>query len=163
MSINESRMEAMNMSEAYLANEIVFVVRSGDNITSVDDLAGKIVAVQSGSSAQEIIESDEELMGKIAGCVEFSTFLTALLDLEVYGVDAILMDSVVAQYQIATSGKNFEILNGYVEPEFYGIGFRKNDVALGDAVWKALSELKEEGVIAEIAEEWFGEDVTLIQ
>lgn len=163
MSINPSRQEAMNMTDAYLANEMVFIVRGASDIVDLSGLEGGILAVQSGSSAQEALEANTDLVSRLGSIVEFDSNLTALLDLETAGVDVVLMDSVVGRYQIEQSGKDFIILEETLSPEFYGIGFRKNDIALGDAVWNALVELKEEGVITEISTTWFGEDVTLIK
>lgn len=162
MSITEERQEAMNMSDPYLANEMVFIVRNGEGIESAADLAGKSLAVQSGSSAQDALDDATDIKDSLGEIVEYESNLTALLDLETKGVDVVLMDSVVGYYQVATSGKDFVILDDALAPEYYGIGFRKADIALGDAVADALLSLKEDGTVAAIAEKWFGEDVTLI-
>ena len=55
MSINEERKEAMNLSDPYLKNDMVFVVLGSSDYQSQADLEGKNIAVQYGSSAQEIL------------------------------------------------------------------------------------------------------------
>ena len=76
--------------------------------------------------------------------------------------DAVLMDSVVANYMIKDLGKNYKVLEGTLLEDNYVVGFRKGDEALRDAVWNALKELKQEGRIAEISSKWFGFDITTI-
>lgn len=162
MSINPEREAAMNMSDPYLEDAQVFIVRGNSGIETFDDLAGKTVAVQTGSTGESSIEAATEIYDSLGEVIGYASTLTALLDLEVGGVDAVLMDSIVGRYQIAQSGKDLVVLDEALVVEYYGIGFRKADTALGNAVADALIELKNEGVVTEIAEKWFGEDVTLI-
>lgn len=162
MSITDERKEAMNMSDPYLANEMVFIVRNGEGIETIADLEGKRLAVQSGSSAEDALNNATDVKDSLAEIVEYESNLTALTDLEIAGVDVVLMDSVVGYYQVTASGKDFVILEEALAPEYYGIGFRKNDIALEKAVSEALLQMKENGTVAEISEKWFGEDVTLI-
>ena len=59
MSINAARAEAMNLSEAYMKNEMIFVVPGDSTVKTMDDLKGKTIGVQNGSSAQEILEASQ--------------------------------------------------------------------------------------------------------
>ena len=88
--------------------------------------------------------------------------MTALMDLEIGGVDAVVMDMVVGNYNIKTSGKNFVVLNENLSTEEYGIGFRKSDVKLRDEVQKILEEMAADGTVATISEKWFGTDISVI-
>lgn len=54
--------------------------------------------------------------------------------------------------------KEYVILEETLKDEEYAVGFRKGDVALRNEVQKALVELKNDGTLAEISKEWFGED-----
>ena len=164
-SINEERLEQVTMSKPYLGNTISFVVVNDNSIETVDDMVGKRLAVQSGSSAEDALDLDDnkELKDSLAEINAFATYETALLDLETGNSDAVLMDSVVANYMIYEVGKDFIILDESLVAEEYGIGFRKGEEALCAAVEDALSELKGEGVIEEISTKWFGSDITLIQ
>lgn len=159
MSINASRQEVMNLSEPYMKNEMVFVVTADSAIASQADLDGKTVAVQSGSTAQEILEN---------ACLNITenalaTNVECLQQLELNLVDAVFMDSVVANYEIKESGKDYVLLSDGLEEEEYAIGFRKNDQALRDKVQQTLSEMKADGKLGEISEKWFGSDITTVQ
>ena len=129
------------------------------------DLAGKNIALQAGSAAEETLDADsnKEFKDSLGEIKQFSDYATALMDLETKNSDAVLMDSVVAKYMIGELGKDFVVLDEALAADEYGIGFRKGDQALADAVSNALSELKAEGKVKEIAEKWFGEDITKIQ
>ncbi len=159
MSVNPARAEAMNLSDPYMKNDMIFVVNTDSAIASQADLDGKSVAVQSGSSAQTILVES----GLNVTAVELATNVECLQQLELGIVDAVFMDSVVANYEITTTGKALTVLPDGLSPEEYAIGFRKNDQALRDEVQKILSEMKADGTVAEISAKWFGTDITTIQ
>lgn len=159
MSINASRQEVMNLSEPYMKNEMVFVVTADSAIASQADLDGKTVAVQSGSTAQEILQGAGLNITENA----LATNVECLQQLELNLVDAVFMDSVVANYEIKESGKDYVLLADGLEEEEYAIGFRKNDQALRDKVQEILSEMKADGKLGEISEKWFGSDITTVK
>ena len=159
MSINASRQEVMNLSEAYMENAMVFVVANGSAIASQANLDGKTVAVQSGSTAQDILRESGLNVVETA----LATNVECLQQLELNLVDAVFMDSVVANYEIKESGKDYVILPDGLEEEEYAIGFRKNDCALRDKVQSILSEMKADGTLGEISTNWFGSDITTVK
>ena len=59
MSVNEEREKAMCLSLPYLENNMSFVVKKDSNINSLEDLKGKKIGVQSGSTAEEILTKSE--------------------------------------------------------------------------------------------------------
>ncbi len=161
MSINASREEKMNLSEPYMRNSMVFVVPNGSEITKKKDLKGKNIAVQNGSSAQEILEGSG--IGKKVTEVSLATNIEALQQMEAGLVDAVFLDSVVANYEINNSQKDYVILSDGLEEEEYAIGFRKGDQALRDKVQQILHEMKEDGKLSEISTTWFGSDITTVK
>lgn len=161
MSVNASRQETMNLSEPYMKNAMVFVVPADSEAKSMDDLAEAKIGVQNGSSAQEILEASA-----IASTMNeqvLATNVEALMQMDSGLVDAVFLDSVVAEYKINADQKDWKILPDGLEEEEYAIGFRKNDAALRDEVQKILGEMKADGTVEKIASEWFGSDVTTIQ
>lgn len=80
------------------------------------------------------------------------------MDLKVGRIDAIIVDEVVARYQ-ATKEGGYTVLDDNFGGEEYGVGFRKEDKALRDAVQKALDELIAEGKATEVSNKWFGKDI----
>lgn len=151
-------------TDAYLDNEQVFVVRKDDGLKSQEDLNGKQVEAQVDSSAEAALKDMPDLTATFAGG-SFQTvkdYNTAMMDLESGAADAIAMDSVVANYQIAGKYDTFEIMEGAISKEEYGVGFYKENTELRDQVQKVLEDMAADGTLAEISTEWFGSDITTI-
>ncbi|MDF2544316.1 MAG: hypothetical protein K0S47_4034 [Herbinix sp.] len=164
-SVTPERLENLTMTKPYMENNISLVVTNSSDIVTFADMAGKNLAVQSGSSAEEALndEANKDFKDSIGNVNGFGDYVTALMDLETGNSDAVLMDSVVANYMITDLGKDFKVLDETLVADEYAIGFRKGENALSDAVWNALKELKEDGTIAKISTEWFGSDITIIE
>ena len=161
-TITPERLENLTFSDPYVKNAQVCVVKKDSALNTLADLRGKTVGVQAGSSAQDAISDTEGFEESLKTVVEFKDNLTALMDLEIGGVDAVVMDLLVANDNINRSGKDFRILSESLVAEEYGIGFRKGDVALRDAVQGALNDMAKDGTLAKIAEKWFGADITVV-
>ena len=156
------REEMMSFSEAYLRNAQVVVVQDESPYRTLADLSGATIGVQAGSSAQEAIEDTPGFLDSLDEVIEFKENLTALMDLEIGGVDGVVMDLVVANYSIQTSGNDFRVLDETLTEEEYAIGFRKNDITLRDAVNAELEAMAADGTLAGISEAWFGSDITVV-
>jgi polar amino acid transport system substrate-binding protein len=165
LSVTPDREENLTLSESYMTNNISLVVVKDSPIASMADMASKRLAVQSGSSAEETLNADEnkDFKDSLGQVNPFGDYATALMDLETGNSDAVLMDSIVADYMITSAGKDYKVLDETLLEDRYAIGFRKGDEALCKAVEAALTELKAEGTIAEISTKWFGADITTIK
>lgn len=161
-TMTAERRAALACTFAYLNNEQVLVVRKDSGIKTLADMAGKRVGLQSGSSAQEAVEDNAKFAASVREQVKFRENVTALNDLEIGGVDGVVMDSVVANYSIQTTGKPFVTVDEALATEEYGIGFRKGDVALRDEVQKILLDMAKDGTVASISNKWFGKDISVI-
>ncbi|MCR5527423.1 MAG: amino acid ABC transporter substrate-binding protein [Lachnospiraceae bacterium] len=151
-------------SVPYLDNTQVFVVAEDSDIQSAADLAGKTVEVQADSSAEAALAEDEnaELAASIGTIQTTPDYNTALMDLDMGAVDAVAMDSTVAEYKITSGGLKLRVLDDAFASEEYGIGFKKGNTELRDKVNTVLQEMAEDGTMAEISEKWFGEDITTV-
>ncbi len=98
LSYSKERDKAMNLSEPYLNNDMVFVDGKGSTFKSLDDLKGKKIAVQTGSTAQEILSESD--LAKDITIVELGTNVECLQQLDLGMIDAAYMDKVVADYEI---------------------------------------------------------------
>ena len=165
LSVTPERQKNMTMSKPYLTNNISLVVVNSSSIASMADMAGKKLAIQGGSSAEEALNdsTNTTFRDSLAEVLPFEKYDTALMDMETGNSDAVLMDTVMANYMITSLGKDYKVLDETLLADAYAIGFRKGDQALCDAVDQALSELKAEGKIEEIAKTWFGGDITTIE
>ncbi len=155
----QGREDAYTWVGPYMANNQVFVVNGDSDIATKEDLSGKAVEVQKDSSGLNAINDNAELLGSFASLTEVADYNTALMDLESGACDAVCMDSIVAGYQIKSSGKNMKILDDTLAAEEYGIGFKKGDDVLAAAVKDVLLEMVADGTVEKISNEWFGSNV----
>ena len=158
MSITPAREESMCMTPAYLNNRIVILTKKDSGIQEAKDLAGKYVAVQSGSFAEEVLTL-EEYGYSLAEVTTEADYLYAIMNLQNGMVDAVLIDEVVAQYKLTQLGDESLVCTGSLCDDLYGIGFRKADEALEKAVYDTLIEMAKDGKAAEISNKWFGADL----
>ena len=137
------REDAYTWSEPYMDNSQVFVVAADSGISSLADLAGKVVEVQTDSSAEAALKDNAELSATSGTLQTTPDYNTAFMDLEMGSVDAIAMDVIVAGYQIEQRGESdkYVILDETLSSEEYGIGFKKGNEELRDKVQGALDEM----------------------
>lgn len=88
------------MTPAYMGNRQVLVVMEGSDIQSKDDLEGKKLTLQKGSTASDALDAHPEIKEKLAGgeATKLDDNVTALLELAQGKCDVVLMDEVVARY-----------------------------------------------------------------
>jgi polar amino acid transport system substrate-binding protein len=161
-TITEERKKAILYTPPYLKNAQVVVVNGSSPVQKLSDLAGKVVGTQQGSSSIDALDAHPDFKGSLKEVVEFQDFLTALMDLEAGGLDGVVIDIVVAGYNITQSGKNFRILQENLGDESFGIGFRLGDAALEEKVWSVLLEMAQDGTVSQITTKWFGSDISVI-
>jgi polar amino acid transport system substrate-binding protein len=161
-TITDERKQAMLFSKPYLRNAQVVVVKKGSPYATLQSLKGKKVGHQAGSSAEGALEAAKEFRASLAQVIQFKDNLTALMDLEAGGVDAVVMDLIVANDNIKRSGKPYVVLKETLAPEVFGVGFRKGDLALRDAVQAQLEAMAKDGTLAKLTTKWFGSDISVV-
>ena len=163
MSITPEREASMAMTWPYLNNQMVFYVKADSGIDTLEALAGKTVAVQNGSYAEELLGGDfADLAATFTEVLGYDEYLTALMDLQNGGCDAVLIDLVVGEYKVSGMGATDLKAGPALADDNYGIGFRKEDAALRDKVQEILIGLKADGTLAEICQKWFSTDITVV-
>ena len=152
-------------SKPYMENKQVFVVSKDSGITKVEDLKGKKVEVQVDSSGEKALADNKELADTFASLVTTADYNTAFQDLEMGATDAVAMDIIVAGYQLKKRGDDKYIIleEEPIASEEYGIGFKKGNTALRDAVDATLVEMAADGTLKSVSEKWFDTDVTTIK
>ncbi|GAA3858057.1 ABC transporter substrate-binding protein [Streptomyces lacrimifluminis] len=129
-------------------------------IKSLDDLCGKVVALQKGTTSEGIAKTQSakcKTDGKKA--IDLQTFDTdpeALLRLKQGASVADLNDFPVAAYNAKTSGggNDFEVIGDQIEAGPYGIGVSKDNAELRDALQAAMAAIIKNGEYAKILEKW---------
>lgn len=161
-TITDERLAQNSITQPYMKNRQILVVKADSKIASLEDMAGKKLALQSGSSAQDALDASKDFKAKLGSVLQFDDNTKALMDLKAGGCDAVLMDEIVALHYVKKETA-CKALNVSLADEEYGIAFRKADTALRDAVQKTLKEMAADGTLEKISKEWFGRDITTIK
>lgn len=161
-TITDERKANILFTKPYMNNRQVLVVKKDSTLSKLSDFAGKKLALQAESSAATALNASPDFKSKLANVAELDDNMTALMDLEKGGVDAVLMDEVVANYNIQVKKADYKVLDDALSTEKYGVGFRKADNALMQKVQETLNAMAKDGKLAEISNKWFGKDVTTV-
>lgn len=145
MTVNEERLESVNFSDSYATGIQVVIVPEGSAIASIDDLEGKTIGVQSGTTGDIYCTGDygQEFVK------QFANGALAVAALQNGQVDCVVIDNEPAkQFVAATEG--LSILDTEYAVENYAIAIAKDNNALLESVNAAMAELKADGTIDEI-------------
>ncbi|MER8008817.1 ABC transporter substrate-binding protein [Streptomyces sp. NPDC094149] len=129
-------------------------------IKSLDDLCGKVVALQKGTTSEGIAKAQSKKCTKDGKkAINLQTFDTdpeALLRLKQGASVADLNDFPVAAYNAKTSGggKDFEVVGDQIEAGPYGIAVSKGDTQLRDALQAAMTAIIKNGDYQKIMQKW---------
>lgn len=155
VSITPEREEVYEFSAPYTySNGVVVVREDDDSITSFDDLAGKTTAQSLTSSFYTLAEEAGANIEAIEGWAQ------AVALLEQGRVDATVNDRLTfLDYRTQTGAEGLKIAAQTDDFSRAAFAFSAGDTALAAAVTDALTTLAEDGTLAEISSEFFGEEV----
>ena len=162
LDITPERKGYVLYSNPYLDNRQLLLVKKnrGFNIQSLQDLAGKIVATQSGSNSEGYVEGDSELRNSLADFITYPSFNLAFKDLYEDKIDVLIVDEVAGRYEVSKHEDELELIEISVGVATeLGIGFRLKDIELRDEVQKVFDEMKADGTAKKISEKWFHADL----
>jgi polar amino acid transport system substrate-binding protein len=149
LEITPDRSRIISFSRPYYITHEQLVVRSGESrIQTLDDCRGMKVGTLKASLAQRILEQRNDLQ-----VLSYDGQINAYEDLLNGRLDAVLMDHIIALYNVAVlSGlKMTGPPVGHLE---YGIGVRKEDTALLNDINQALARMIKSGELKQILEDW---------
>lgn len=149
--ITRTRSNVVDFSNPYYEGGLLLLVRSDGNITSIDELKGKTVAVKSGTSAfRYVIENLPETEQRAFAQIE-----EAFDELEKGNVDAVVADASLIQHYLATTQTSLKTIGGIIEKQEYGAAFPQGSPMVS-RYNAALDHLKQNGSYATVYKKWFG-------
>lgn len=154
MTITDERKKAVDFSDPYYTSGLIVLVNK-DNTTvkSINDLKGKKIAVQIGTTGEKKGRSVEG-----AKVTAFNANTEAIMELKNKGVDAVINDAPVVGYYLAQGGDKHAMTVGEImEAEQYGMAVKKGNKQLLADLNKGLAELKKNGEYDKLYKKWFGE------
>jgi polar amino acid transport system substrate-binding protein len=156
MNHTRQREDAVDFSLTYFWDTQTFLVRKDSGLATLEDLFGRKVALNAGSSAIEAWKKYAADHGGAAPeIVEFTDKLAAMQALRDGAVDGYAEDGITL-LALAKGDANLALVPGGINLVQFGIGLPSNDSAWRDAVNYALQEIWQDGTYATIYNKWLG-------
>ena len=148
MTVTPERQESVNFTDTYATAAQVIIVKQGSDIASSEDLNGKILGVQMGTTGDSLAS---EIEG--AQVERFNKYFEAIQSVLQGKIDAVIIDSAPAK-AFAEKDENLVILDEALSSEDYAMAINKDNTELLDKVNAAIAELDEEGTLDEIVNKY---------
>ena len=151
MTITAARAEQFSFSDPYInAGQIVAVQIGNDTINGPEDLVGKTVGAQIGTTGSMEIEAIADTTLKV-----YDTYELAFLDLVNGQVDAVVADYPLAVSFVNKYSDTLKVVGEVFTDENFGVAFCKDNNELIAQVNAALAELIDEGFVEELVIKWY--------
>ncbi|WP_054741914.1 basic amino acid ABC transporter substrate-binding protein [Cellulosilyticum ruminicola] len=152
MTIKPAREKQVDFSDSYFTSKQVIIVKEeNEDIKVGEDLKGKSVGVQLGTTGEEYISEEEDVE-----CIPFNKGTLAVMDLVNGKIDAVVIDEEPAKRMVAAQ-KGLKVLEAPFVEEKYAIAVKKGDVELKEAIDETLAELQSSGKYDEMYAKYFAE------
>ena len=154
VTVTDERKAVMDFTDSYASGVQVVIVPEDSDIASIDDMQGKMIGVQRGTTGDLYCSDTVENGGFGAENVTpYPDGLTAVQALMNGQVDCVVIDNAPAQ-EFVTANPGLKILDTEYANEDYAIGVAKGNTQLLDAINTAIAELKADGTIQSILDKY---------
>lgn len=154
LTVNEERKQNVDFTDSYATGVQVVIVKEGSEIATIDDLEGKMIGTQEGTTGYLYCSDTPENGGYGEDhVVAYTNGATAVQALLSGSVDCVVIDNEPAKAYVAAN-PGLAILDTEFVVEDYAIGVSKENTALLDAVNAALSELIADGSVQSIIDKY---------
>lgn len=160
MTINSDRAESVLFSNPYFVdqniNQSVIVKSTTAGIEDIDDLAGKVITVNSGTTGYYWVEENLVNAGKVNAkdVIGFSTASDTIQELKrANGADVIIIDSAVAK-EFVEKNDGIRIAFSIPTNESYGVAMGLGETTLADEINDLLAEMESNGEMDALREKW---------
>ena len=152
MTATDERRTQVDFSDSYFKSKQVVIVKADNtDINTADDLVGKKVGVQLGTTGDLFVSSTDG----IESVSQFPTGTQAVMDLKNDKIDAVVIDAEPAK-KMTEGQSDLKILDAPFVEEEYAIAVKKGDTELLQAINDTLAEIKADGTYDTIYGQFFG-------
>ena len=156
VTINEKRKQSYDFTAPYFEARQLIAVNKDSTVKSLKDLAGKKVAVVTGSTADDISSRE---FGKTSPDIRrFESTPVIISELANGGVDAAIGDNGVIAFRTQEHKQLKTVADANFPKEFFGIVVKQGNKALLDKLNAGLAAVKADGTYAQIYKKWFQAD-----
>ncbi|MCU1587498.1 MAG: atrA protein [Frankiales bacterium] len=157
MSDTKKRQAEIDFVDYFTAGTSILVKKGTEGIKSLDDFCGKTIALQRGTTQDDVATAQVakcKTAGKPLKVLKFDRDTEALLQVKQGRAVADMNDYPVAAYTVKQAPNDFEVVGEQIEAGPYGIGVRKTDTQLRDALKAALQAIIDNGDYAKVLATW---------
>ncbi|MCT4544589.1 MAG: basic amino acid ABC transporter substrate-binding protein [Vallitalea sp.] len=154
MTRDEEKAKVINFSDSYFkSTQVILVKKDSDVVKSKDDLVGKKIGVQLGTTGELEAKKVED-----ATVESYDAGYTAVLDLAKGRIDAVVIDQKPAE-KFASKNDKIVVLDEELTKEDYSLAVNKNNEELLTTINEVLKEMHENGEYDKLYEKYFGKKV----
>ncbi|MBP6653918.1 MAG: transporter substrate-binding domain-containing protein, partial [Propionivibrio sp.] len=150
----KARREKVTFSMPLYFSSAKLLVREGSGITKFSDLAGKTLAVENGSTGQQIAESRKAAMNTMKVVIAPSSD-AGVVAVETKTADAFMTDDILLYAFKAQSKEKLEVAGAVMSIEPLAISFSKDDKELATIVDREFTKLTQSGQLRKLYKKWF--------
>ena len=150
----KARREKVAFSMPLYFSSAKLLVREGSGITKFSDLAGKTLAVENGSTGQQIAESRKAAMNTMKVVIAPSSD-AGVVAVETKTADAFMTDDILLYAFKAQSKEKLEVAGAVMSIEPLAISFSKDDKELATIVDREFTKLTQSGQLRKLYKKWF--------
>lgn len=154
MTVTEDRLKNVNFSDSYATGVQVIIVTEDSDIASPDDLEGKLIGVQQGTTGHIYCADTPENGGYgEENVMAYPNGASAVEALKTGKVDCVVIDNEPAKAFVAAN-EGLKILDTEFVTEDYAIAISKDNEELLEQVNASLAKLKEDGTLQDIIDKY---------
>ena len=152
-TITPERQQTVDFSDPYFPADQSLMVKRGSDVRTVDDLAGKTIGAQLGTTGAEYARNETDA----ENVRTYDLIDDAFNALQSGQIEAVINDFPVSKYA-ERSKQDLVVVQTIQTDENYGLAFAKESTELQRRVNEALQEMKDDDTYTEIYRKWFEED-----
>ena len=160
-TMTPERQKALAFTKPYMDNVQVYVVLADSAVQKAEELKGKKLSIQESSTAQTLLDRDENLKKSFGEIKAYPDLTACFMDLESGRADAVLADTCLIEYYMTKKPNKFRELPGEVSKDTFSIGIKKDNKVLVDILNDGIDKVIKNGEAAKISQKWFGKDIVL--
>lgn len=159
MTADEDKKKNVDFSDNYFDAGQAIIVKKGSDIKAPDDLNGKKVGVQTGTTSDKYCTNEDGSSKIKVGSVErYNKSMDAVSDLIAGRIDAVVVDNFPADKFVEKNSDKIAKLDDMLTSEQYAIAVKKGNTELLDVINQTLKEMKDSGDLQKVFDKYLAKD-----